>query len=975
MRVFPLIICLLISISLTGQTYPKLVEVLPLNAQTIMVHFDDGEVRHHQLGESRGTEWVIGTPLNTTAASAANAYQIVSSDDPAYQTPLSPTSVNRKSKPTDFAWLCQGWNGTGCVNTDADHAKEHWLYLNLPSPMQNGNSYQLQFPGLTGFAPVSIAFDDKAHRSEAIHVNQLGYDPVAGEKYGYVHHWLGDGGGMDFSSFAGNAFHLVDQDDGSLAFSGSLAFRTAEANQEFAYTNEAPPYGNLLGVEAYECDFSSFQDVGTYRLCVEGIGCSFPFDISSTAYQSPLEFVLNGLYQQRSGIATTAPFTNQPRPAPHNPLLTPGFRGKLVYSSFRHSDMNAGDGEPADKADIDAAILGPLDSWGWYQDAGDWDSYTSHAKVPLLLLWLYEMAPKKFGDLQFNLPEAGNNFPDLLDEAAWQLRFYHRLRQELIDKNYGTGGVGGGRVFGDLWGDAELPDGSTIGSWQDTARQWVCTGEDPFITFKYAGMAAQMAWLLQRDTLIEPQNIDWATEATEAYTWAVQNTRPGDTDEFGLGMSHIRLFAAANLYRLTGQNTYQTDFITHLNLVPASDLMTPMWLFGMAAYAKTEGIHPLDAATLTAVQSKIEAESDFILLDFRDSRASRWAGNFWFPFLNGQPTTPIVEVGIVGHYLFKDSKPAKAKRYLDALFSTADYFLGNNPLNMCWITGLGERSPQEILCLDSWYLGGGQPRQGVVPYGPSRAENGFVGLGPWTHLWAFEYIYPADEDLWPAHERWFEQRVAPPTNEYTVHQNMAPPIFTYGYLYSISADDFVAQTPLPLELLRFEAKALEEAIQLDWQSAEEINFAGFELERSEDGQFFSPIEWIAAGAADGQYQFLDREVKKATRYYYRLKLTDVDGQFQYSVVRTAQLDAATAFSVFPNPSQKEFHLSMQLEQAGDLQIRIRDVHGQLVEEQNRFLPAGPHQLTVSLADRPRGTYFISVYDGERWEAVKVLLID
>lgn len=770
----------------------EIVAVQMIHRQLLMVHIDDGYVRHHQLGEMRSNEWVIGEALNVEQATQLDNYLLSSSEDAAYATAQSPIQIYRKSKPTDFTWLCQTWNN-GCINSDRDHASEHWIYLSLPEPLQEGTAYELNISGWTDSA-YTLLFNSQVYRSEAVHTNLLGYVPSAPEKFGYVYHWLGDGGGLVLEDFAGAPFHLIDELTSQIAFSGELAFRKNEDNQETAWINESPPHGNFLGATAYECDFSTFQQTGSYRLCVEGIGCSFPFDLAKNTYELPFSAVMNGLYQQRSGIELEAAYTDEPRPVPHHPTLTPGFAGQLVYSTFRYNDFAESDSPAAQKSAIDAAVLGHLDVWGWYQDAGDWDSYYSHTDVPLLLLWLYEMGNDKFGDAQLRLPEQQNGLPDLLDEALWLPRFHHRLRQELLTKNYGTGGVGGGRVFGDLWGGDELEDGTTIGSWQDVERRWVCTGEDPFMTFKYAGLAAHIAYLLEVNQLTDPNGVDWAQEAQEAYNWALQNTRAGDNNLFGLPLLDVQLFAAANLYRLTGQSAIHQQYLNWIAQLAAEPTLTDELMFALFTYTQTRDIRTTDSEAAELAERLLVAEADFVMEFARDDRTCRWAGNFWMPMLIGQPTTPIINAGVLGHHLLKERNTEKAETYRAGLYSTADYFLGNNPLNMSWIVGVGERYPEEIFNLDSWYIDTDKPRYGIVPYGPWDANRGFNQLGPWNHLWAFEYIYPKEWEAWPGHERWFEQRTAPLTNEYTVHQNLAPSIFVYGYLHALTAPKLATST-------------------------------------------------------------------------------------------------------------------------------------------------------------------------------------
>ncbi|MFK8058048.1 MAG: glycoside hydrolase family 9 protein [Saprospiraceae bacterium] len=769
----------------------QLIDLLPLTEQILMVRFDDGYVDHHDQGQAAEEDVVISYELDEQLASLNTNYQIISTADPNYTSPINPTRVYRKSKPTDFANYCQRW-GPGCINDSLDHTKEHWLYLELPFPLKNDFLYTLVFRGVPGQQDATWLQDDRKRRSEAVHVNQIGYVADAGEKFGYVYHWMGDGGGLNLND-SPRDFHLIETTSDALAFSGQVAFRKDSSTQEIAYPSQSPPNGNLLGANVWECDFSSFRQNGSYRLCVDGVGCSFPFEIADDVYRAPLEAVLSGLYQQRSGIETTAPFTDQPRPAPHNPLLTPDFAGRLKYSSIRASEYDEFDAPFDQKTEIDNAILGTIETAGWYQDAGDWDSYVTHSEVPTMMLWLFEMAPDKWGDGQLNLPENSNGFPDLLDEAAWLPRFYQRLRAELLAKNYGTGGVGGSRIFGDLWGEDYTPDGKLRGSWEDTDRDWIVSGEDPFITYAYAGLAAHMSVLLSQNQLSDPQGIDWRQEAIDSYAWAKANTLATETDlSFGYPLSHLQLYASACLWRMTNDVSYEADFAASFSESKDDDLSTHV-LFGMANYRAGALEQTANPALLDEVKTKIQADGNFVMEAFRDDRSARWGGNWFVPLIIGQATTPLVQAGVVAHYFAELDAPSNQDLYRDGLYSTADYFLGNNPLNQTWITGLGERSPEHIFNLDSWILGGENPRSGVTPYGPwSKEFIGFPNSGPFDPRWAFQKTYPLGEDNWPAHERWFNQRTAPLSTEYTVHQNMAPQILTYGYLYSLTAPDFVS---------------------------------------------------------------------------------------------------------------------------------------------------------------------------------------
>ena len=210
---------------------PALVDVLPLTDHIIMLHFDEGHVIHHKRGMARADEQVIIHPLDTSAASRPESYSIRSPDDPAYATARTPASVARKSKGTDFAWFVDGWKDGHAVNTRPDHTKEHWIYLALPAPLRPGTTYTIHTGELAGNGQVwTLPFDEAKVRSEAVHVNLLGYVPSAPRKAASVFHWMGDRGGLDLQDHDGRPFHLIDESTGRAVFTGKLAFRMP-ANQ------------------------------------------------------------------------------------------------------------------------------------------------------------------------------------------------------------------------------------------------------------------------------------------------------------------------------------------------------------------------------------------------------------------------------------------------------------------------------------------------------------------------------------------------------------------------------------------------------------------------------------------------------------------------------------------------------------------------------------------------------------------------
>lgn len=750
-----------------------LVEALPLTERILMVHIKEGHAVHHQKGQKRTEgEKIILTQLDTASACRAEAWMVRCPDDQNFAQGAHPQKVGRKSKGTDFAWMVQGWDRANnrTLNKDPDHAKDHWLYLVLPQPLTSGRTYTVKADGLAGLEPLTLAYSVDKSRSEAVHVNLLGYLPDSPAKFAYVYHWAGDQGSVDLSFLKGKSFRLVDQKTGQAAYTGEVTFR-APANQQETGQMKDTPNGNFLCAEVWQCDFSSFSTPGSYVVAVDCVGCSFPFKIDADVYREAFRVTCRGLYHNRSGIELKKPFTEFERPAPHNPLLTPGFAGKLVYTTSRWMDWK-GEGDKADRPQIEAGIKGPLDVWGWYQDAGDWDSYHTHTNVATTLCFAFETAPGNFTDGELNIPESGNGLPDILDEAAWLPRFCFRLRHELLKKGWGTGGVGL-RVCGDHFGDDTRKDGTTKASYEDTDRQWIVSGEDPVSTFRYAATAAHLAWCLHLAKLTDPEQADWLIEAKESYAWALARAQAKDEK----AVKECRCHAAAQLFRLTGSAEYEAQFEKDTAEFKVGEEL--LWDRPYGPWAYLLGGRGKPELT-QRIRQLVLASSESIALKTSAKRALRWGGHFYMPMLIGQQTTPWILEGLIGYTLTKESQPEKAKAYRGAVVTTCDYFLGTNALNQTWVTGLGPRHPQGIFHMDAWYNGKPTPHPGVIPYGPWLKQKD-LGAGPWDNDWANKTVYPGI-DQWPGNERWFDNRNSPLSGEFTIHQNTCYAAATYGWL-------------------------------------------------------------------------------------------------------------------------------------------------------------------------------------------------
>lgn len=110
---------------------------------------------------------------------------------------------------------------------------------------------------------------------------------------------------------------------------------------------------------------------------------------------------------------------------------------------------------------------------------------------------------------------------------------------------------------------------------------------------------------------------------------------------------------------------------------------------------------------------------------------------------------------------------------------------------------------------------------------------------------------------------------------------------------------------LPIELVDFTAKKLNNSTELAWSTSSERNNSHFEIERSADGRNWSNIGEVKGNDTQervNNYTFRDERPLSGMNYY-RLKQVDFNGNYEYSrAVSVRFSDRTLGLSVSPNPA-------------------------------------------------------------------------
>lgn len=109
-------------------------------------------------------------------------------------------------------------------------------------------------------------------------------------------------------------------------------------------------------------------------------------------------------------------------------------------------------------------------------------------------------------------------------------------------------------------------------------------------------------------------------------------------------------------------------------------------------------------------------------------------------------------------------------------------------------------------------------------------------------------------------------------------------------------------TVLPLTLVDFSGNATDNKTALQWKTADEVNTAEFDIERSANGINYTTIGSVKAiGQGANTYNAIDEE-PIAGNNFYRLKMKDLDGKFKASRVVVVKHTVKDGLQLAPVPA-------------------------------------------------------------------------
>ncbi len=635
----------------------------------------------------------------------------------------------------------------------------NYLYLQLGDSITNGDSVEV--------ANSSGKLWDKKMRfsatagplrySPVIHVNQVGYVP-AFPKTAMVGFFLGSLGELDVSTDA--AFQLIDAKSGKAVYRGDLKPR-----RDIGFNESPLPYQKVL-----EADFSTYKIPGEYRLVVSNLGASFPFFIDDGPAAAVARTYALGLYHQRCGTDNVLPFTrfvHGPCHVKAAEVPTPQLANAAEFIAKASADYTKNTRHVAPQLkDFTTSLYpfvrqGMVDVSGGHHDAGDYSKYTvNSAGLIHALVVAADVLPGVGALDNLGLPESGDGKSDLLQEAKWEADFLAKMQDD-----------DGGFYFLVYPRDREyendvLPDHG-----------------DPQIVWpkNTAVTAAAVAALAQ--TSSSPFFKQQFPEAAAVYLdkakkgWAfleraiAQFGRDGAYQKlthYGDDFMHDDelAWAACELFLATGDETFHKKLIEGFDPADANTRRWGWWrlyesygraIRSYAFAAKTGRVRrdQLDPAFLSRCEAEILACADDQLRWAQESaygtsfptETKRFRGGGWY--FSMDQAFDLAIASALDHPAANDPRP----RYLEAMLENLNYEQGCNPVNVCYLTGLGWKRQREVVHHYAMNDRRILPPDGI-PLG--NIQSGFMWLDNYKEeLGALSFpLDGAKESPYPIYDRW-----------------------------------------------------------------------------------------------------------------------------------------------------------------------------------------------------------------------------
>jgi hypothetical protein len=164
---------------------------------------------------------------------------------------------------------------------------------------------------------------------------------------------------------------------------------------------------------------------------------------------------------------------------------------------------------------------------------------------------------------------------------------------------------------------------------------------------------------------------------------------------------------------------------------------------------------------------------------------------------------------------------------------------------------------------------------------------------------------------------------------------------------------------LPLKLLSFTAALNNDKVMINWSTANELNIARFEVQRSADAVNYSSVSSVNSKGGTGINNYAVTDASPFTGVnYYRLKEVDVDGYINYSQIVSVVKTADMSLMLYPNPAHDKVYLNITSTKQHSDVFGVYSSAGNLLQQKTIQINNGTTIATFDISGLAKGVYFI-----------------
>ncbi len=630
-----------------------------------------------------------------------------------------------------------------------------YIELALQSPIPAEGTHTVTVAGTSAEWPKDLVAKttvDPLRYSPAIHVNQEGYVPGL-PKIAFVGYYLGTIGELLIPAESG--FEIIDAATQQSVFKGRLLPR-----RDVGFTISPKPYQTV-----FDADFSELKTPGEYRLVVPGLGASLPFRVDEGELMNFARAYALGLYGQRCGAKNELPYSRFTHDACHTApaaVPAPAHHFSKAWEIIRDlaKDQVKSEKPVHQLKGFDDQLYpfvrgGNIDVAGGHHDAGDYSKYTiNSAALVHTLMFAVDAFPGVAELDNLGIPESGDGIGDVMQEAKWEADFLAKLQDDdggfyfLVypkERRYEND------VLPDH-GDAQIVWPKTTSATAAAIAALAQCASSPEFKKHYPAEAKQYLARAERGWKFLQQAI-----AAHGKNGAYERlTHYGDY----FGHDDELAWAACELFLATGSPEYNRAL--HDLFGNPADPTTLLWSWGHAVFSYGNAIRSYAFAARTGRLKAGQLDADYLGKCESELRragddALRWSNESAYGTSYPEPSKRQLTVGWYfsneqGFDITVAYQLSPKPEYVRAVLANLNYEAGSNPVNVCFLTGLGQRRQREIVHQYAQNDDRTLPPTGI-PIG--NLETGFEWLGLYkTQL--RELSYPADDarPFYGLYDRW-----------------------------------------------------------------------------------------------------------------------------------------------------------------------------------------------------------------------------